>query len=142
MKNKLVFKYVGKVLISFSILLLIPILISIIYKESFIGFLIPLLSSLGIGLLLNTFKPKNKTLYARDGFMIVSIAWIIISILSAIPLSIEVNISFVDAWFESVSGLTTTGATIFDDVECLSKSILFWRSFMHFIGGKIGRAHV
>lgn len=135
MKNKLVFKYVGKVLISFSILLLIPILISIIYKESFIGFLIPLLSSLGIGLLLNTFKPKNKTLYARDGFMIVSIAWIIISILSAIPLSVEVNISFVDAWFEAVSGLTTTGATIFEDVEYLSKSILFWRSFMHFIGG-------
>jgi len=135
MKNKLVFKYIGKVLISFSILLLFPILISLINKESFIGFIIPLLMSLGLGLLLNTLKPKNKTLYAKDGFMIVSIAWIIISILSAIPLCIEVNISFIDAWFEAVSGLTTTGATIFDNVENLGKSILFWRSFMHFIGG-------
>lgn len=135
MKNKLVFKYIGKVLISFAILLLFPILVSFIYKESFIGFLIPLIISLIFGLLLNLLKPKKTTLYARDGFMIVSIAWIIISLLSAIPLCVEANISFIDAWFEAVSGLTTTGATVFDDVECLNKSILFWRSFMHFIGG-------
>ena len=135
MKNKLVFKYIGKVLISFSILLLFPIIVSLIYKESFIGFIIPLIISLVLGLLLNRLKPKNKTLFARDGFMIVSIAWIIISILSAIPLVLEANIGFIDAWFESVSGLTTTGATIFDDVEVLNKSILFWRSFTHFIGG-------
>lgn len=124
MKNKLVFKYVGKVLISFSILLLIPILVSLVYKESFIGFLIPLFFSLGIGLLLNKLNPKNKTLYARDGFMIVSIAWIIICLLSAIPLYMGADVSFIDALFESVSGLTTTGATIFDDVEKLGKSIL------------------
>lgn len=135
MKNKLVFKYIGKVLISFSILLLFPIIVSLIYKESFVGFIIPLIISLVLGLLLNKLKPKNKTLFARDGFMIVSISWIIISILSAIPLILEANINFIDAWFESVSGLTTTGATIFDDVEVLNKSILFWRSFMHFIGG-------
>ena len=135
MKNKLVFKYIGKVLISFSILLLFPIIVSLIYKESFIGFIIPLIISLVLGLLLNRLKTKNKTLFARDGFMIVSIAWIIISILSAIPLVLEANIGFIDAWFESVSGLTTTGATIFDDVEVLNKNILFWRSFTHFIGG-------
>lgn len=135
MKNKIVYKYIGKVLIAFSILLLFPIFISIFYKERFISFLIPLLISLLLGLLLNSLQVKNKTLYARDGFMIVSLAWIIISILGALPFCIDLKLSFADAWFESVSGFTTTGATIFSDVENLGNNILFWRSFSHFIGG-------
>lgn len=135
MLNKLVFKYIGKVLIAFSILLFIPMLVSFIYNESFIPFLVPLFLSLCLGLLLNNLKSEKKTLYAKDGFIIVSIAWILISILGAFPFYINIDISFWDALFESVSGFTTTGATIFDDVEVLSNSILFWRSFTHFIGG-------
>lgn len=135
MKNKIVYKYIGKVLIAFSILLLFPVIVSLVYRERFLSFLIPLLISLAFGIILNSLKVKNKTMYARDGFMIVSLSWIIISILGAIPFCLELNIGFIDAFFESVSGLTTTGATIFEDVECLGKNILFWRSFSHFIGG-------
>lgn len=135
MKNKLIYKYFGKVLVAFAFLLLCPLIVSIIYKEDIFAFLIPLIISMTLGLLLNTLKPENKNLYAKDGFIIVSISWILISVLGSIPLMLDANLSFVDAFFEAVSGLTTTGATIFEDVESLSKSVLFWRSFMHFIGG-------
>ncbi len=135
MKNKLVYKYVGKVLITFAILLLCPIIVSLVYKDSIIPFIIPALISLILGVLLNRLKPTNKYMYAKDGFLIVAISWILISILSALPYVITKDASFVDALFESVSGLTTTGATIFKDVESLSKSILFWRSFTVYIGG-------
>ena len=135
MKNKLVYKYVGKVLIAIAILLLCPIIVSIVYKNSIIPFIIPAISSLILGVLLNRLKPKNKYMYAKDGFLIVAISWILISLLSALPYVIAKDASFIDALFESVSGLTTTGATIFKEVESLSKSILFWRSFTVYIGG-------
>lgn len=135
MKNKIVYKYIGKVLVAFALLLLFPIIVSLIYKERFLPFVVPMLISLLLGILLNSLKVKNKTLYARDGFMIVALAWIIISILGAIPFCLDLNIGFADALFESVSGLTTTGATIFDDVESLGYNILFWRCFSHYIGG-------
>ena len=129
MRNKLVYKHVGKVLIVFSILLLVPIIISLIFKENIFPFIIPLIVGLLIGFGLNSLKVKNKTLYAKDGFIIVALSWIIISILGAIPFMIDLSLPFADALFESVSGFTTTGATIFEDVEHLSNSILFWRSF-------------
>ena len=135
MLNKLMFKYIGKVLIAFAILLLVPILVSVIYNENITVFLIPFCFSLGFGILLSNLKSNKTMLYAKDGLIIVSIAWILISILGAIPFYAALDISFIDALFESVSGFTTTGATIFDDVEVLSNSILFWRSFSHFIGG-------
>ena len=135
MKNKLVYKYVGKVLITFAILLLCPIIVSLVYKDSIIPFIIPALISLILGVLLNRLKPTNKYMYAKDGFLIVAISWILISLLSALPYVITNDASVIDALFESVSGLTTTGATIFKDVEVLSKSILFWRSFTVYVGG-------
>lgn len=135
MKNKLIYKYIGKVLIAFAVLMMLPMIVAIIYKESVIPFFIPAIISLGIGALLNSIKLNNKTLYAKDGFIIVALSWIIISIIGALPLWISNSSSLIDALFEAVSGLTTTGATIFKDVEVLDKSILFWRSFMHFIGG-------
>ena len=135
MRNKLVYKYVGKVLIGFAILLLCPVLIGLYYKESIIPYLIPSLVSLVIGLLLNSLKPDNKNLYAKDGFVIVTISWFLISIIGSIPYMICDKISFFDAFFETVSGLTTTGATIYNDVEILPRSLLFWRSFTHYIGG-------
>lgn len=135
MKNKLIYKYIGKVLIGFAILLLCPICVSIYFKESLIPFLIPLIISLLIGIIFNSLKPKNKNIYAKDGFIIVSISWILISIIGAIPLILGDNLNFFDAFFEAVSGLTTTGATIYEDIEHLTKSLSFWRCFMHFIGG-------
>lgn len=135
MKNKLVYKYIGKVLIAFAALMIFPMIVCIVNKENVIPFFIPALISLILGFLFNSFKIKNKMLYAKDGFIIVALSWIIISIIGALPLCINKDASFVDSLFEAVSGLTTTGATIFKDVESLGKGILFWRSFMHFIGG-------
>lgn len=135
MRNKLVYKYIGKVLIGFAILLLCPILVGLYYKESITPFLIPTSISMILGIVLNNLKPKNKNLYAKDGFCIVTISWILISLIGCIPFIIGDKLSFFDAFFETVSGLTTTGATIYNDVEHLSKCLLFWRSFTHFIGG-------
>lgn len=132
--NKLIFKYIGKVLIGFSILLLFPIWVCLIYSESIIPFVVPLIISLFTGIILNSLKVKNMTLYAKDGFIIVALSWIFMSILGALPF-LFIKIPFYDAIFESISGFTTTGATIFKDVEKLSKGFLFWRSFTHFIGG-------
>ena len=133
--NKLIFKYIGKVLKAYSILLLFPLIISLIYNEKIFSFLIVSLITFVIGTIMNKIKTDKKYLYARDGFIIVTLAWIIISIIGAFPIMIETKISFVDALFEAVSGFTTTGATIFKNVEILPKTILFWRDFMHFIGG-------
>lgn len=135
MRNKLVYKYIGKVLIGFAILLLCPILVGLYYKESITPFLIPTSISMILGIVLNNLKPKNKNLYAKDGFCIVTISWILISLIGCIPFIIGDKLSFFDAFFETVSGFTTTGATIYNDVEHLSKCLLFWRSFTHFIGG-------
>ncbi len=135
MKNKLVYKYIGKVLIAFSAILILPMIVSIIYKESALPYFIPAIISLILGFLLNSIHIKNKTLYAKDGFMIVTLSWVIISIIGALPFVIRGSANFIDAFFETVSGLTTTGATIFKDVEILDRALLFWRSFLHFIGG-------
>ncbi|HAB65845.1 MAG TPA: potassium transporter KefA [Firmicutes bacterium] len=135
MKNKLVYKYVGKVLIGSSILLIFPIIVSLLYKENIIPFIIPAIISLLLGFIFNSLKVENKNLYAKDGFIIVALSWILISIIGSIPFIISCKLDFASSFFEAVSGLTTTGATIFEDVEHLPKSILFWRSFMHFIGG-------
>ena len=135
MKNKLVYKYIGKVLIAFAALMILPMIVCIIYKENAFPFFLPAFISLVVGALLNSVKIKNKLLYAKDGFIIVALSWIIISLIGALPLWISGDAKLVDAIFEAVSGLTTTGATIFKDVEVLGKGILFWRSFMHFIGG-------
>ena len=135
MKNKLVYKYIGKVLIAFSALMALPMIVCIIYKENSIPFFIPAFISLLIGFLLNKLKSENKILYAKDGFVIVALSWIITSFLGALPFVINKDASFIDGLFEAVSGLTTTGATAFSEVEHLGYGIQFWRAFMHFIGG-------
>lgn len=135
MRRKIAFKFIGKVLVGFSILFLFPSIIAIIYRSSLIPFIIPQAISLIIGLLLNRIKVEEKNFFAKDGFFIVSLSWILISIIGCLPFVINGDCKFIDALFETVSGFTTTGATIFKNVEVLDKSILFWRSFSHFIGG-------
>ena len=135
MKNKTIYKYLGKVLIGFSLTFLLPMLVAIIYHEHIYPFLIPLFITIAIGGLLTLVFKKDSNLYAKQGFIIVALSWIVICIISAIPYMLSEKLSFFDAFFESTSGLTTTGASIFEDVESLPKSILFWRSFTHFLGG-------
>ena len=135
MRNKLIYKYIGKVLIGYSFLLLIPFFVGLFFKEVAYSFIATAFIVFIVGILLNFIKTNNNHLYARDSFKIVTVSWIIISIIGAIPIMIDTNVSFVDAVFEAVSGFTTTGASIFKNVEILPKYILFWRDFMHFIGG-------
>lgn len=135
MKNKLVYKFIGKVLVGFSILFIFPSIVGLINNENIIPFFIPQIISLILGLVLSRINSFNTNYYAKDGFYIVTISWILISLIGSLPFIINGDCNIVDAIFETVSGFTTTGATIFYDVESLNKSILFWRSFSHFIGG-------
>ena len=135
MRNKAIYRYLGKVLISFSGVMLIPLIVALIFRESIVPFLVSGSISLVLGLIFFIIFNKNENLYAKEGFMIVSLSWIMISIISAIPFVLGAGVPFSSAFFESCSGLSTTGATIFADVEHLAKSILFWRSFTHFLGG-------
>lgn len=135
MFKKSIWKYIGKVLIGLSILFIFPILVALIYHESVLPFFIASFISLILGLLLNELKVEDAKLYTRDGLLIVALSWIVMSIIGTIPFCLSGSCGFIDALFETVSGFTTTGASIFNDVEHLSKSILFFRSFTHFIGG-------
>ena len=138
MNRKIVFSVTGKLLEVFSLIMLLPVLVSVIYKEhEAFAFLISAGISLILGLSLRMLtKNADKTLYAKEGFLIVSLAWICASVIGALPFYISKEIpSFVDALFETVSGFTTTGASILTDVESMSHGMLFWRSFTHWIGG-------
>lgn len=91
---------------------------------------------LALGLLITHRKPKRMQIYAREGFVIVALSWLVLSFFGALPFVFSGYISsMVDAMFETVSGFTTTGASILSDVEALPKCLLFWRSFTHWIGG-------
>ena len=89
-----------------------------------------------IGILAVLRKPDNKKIYAREGFVIVALSWFILSIFGALPFRISGEIPhMIDAVFETASGFTTTGASILPEVEAMSKCLVFWRSFTHWVGG-------
>jgi len=117
--------------------LALPCITALIYKESEgWAYMIVALACLVLGKLLTLKKVKNKSIYAKEGFAVVSLSWIILSLLGAIPFVITGEIpSYVDALFEIISGMTTTGASILSDVEALSHTSLLWRSFSHWFGG-------
>ena len=116
---------------------LVPLITAAVFWESaFFSFLIAMAISAALGALLTYKKPSDTTLYAKEGFVIVALSWIVMSIFGALPVMFTgVTASFVDALFETVSGFTTTGASIFTEVECLPKSVIMWRSFTHWVGG-------
>ncbi len=137
MNYKMVFNTLGKALLIEAILLLFPMFVCVLYQENtFISYLLPILGLILVGAPLSFLRVKDKSIYAKEGFVIVAMAWIALSLVGALPFVISGQIpNYVDALFETVSGFTTTGASILSDVEALSKSILFWRSFTHWIGG-------
>lgn len=137
MNYKMVFNTLGKVLIIEALLLIFPMFVGVVYKENtFTSFLIPIIGLILIGAPLSLLKIKNKAIYAKEGFVIVAISWILLSLVGAVPFVISGQIpNYIDALFETISGFTTTGATILKDVEVLSKSVMFWRLFTHWIGG-------
>ena len=136
MNYRYIFNIIGKILIILAILLLLPLLVSFYYKENIIPFIYTIIIILIIGLLLLCIKVKRYDYYRKDGIVITTLSWIIISILGSLPFIFSKSIpNIVDAIFETASGFTTTGASILNNIEILPKGILFWRSFTHWIGG-------
>ncbi len=127
---------IGRILLTEAALLALPLVTALLYGEPAGPFLIPALVLVLVGLVLSGRKPQRTALYARDGLAVVALAWIAMSAFGALPFVISGDIpNFVDAFFETVSGFTTTGASILTDVESLSRGGLFWRSFTHWVGG-------
>ena len=129
----------AKLLLIEGVLLLVPVFVALYYKESSQVF-IALFSTIGIlvvlGLLGIIRKPKKQRIYAKEGVLIVALCWILWSFFGALPFVFSEQIpNLIDAFFEISSGFSTTGATILNDVSILSRSLLFWRSFTHLIGG-------
>lgn len=126
----------GRILLTEAVLMVLPLFVALIYGEPAGPFLVPMLVLAALGALLSRRTVQRTALYARDGLAVVALAWIAVSAFGAVPFVLSGEIPFwVDAFFETVSGFTTTGATILQEVEPLSQGILFWRSFTHWIGG-------
>lgn len=138
MNKPLVFHFLSKALLLGSALFLLPAVISLYYgeKDTVLIFLIVGLCLAICSTPLAILKPKNKTMYAREGLVIVALLWVIYPVIGALPFYFSGEIpNFADALFESFSGFTTTGATILSDIESLSRGMLFWRCFSHWVGG-------
>ncbi len=136
MNYKIIFHILGWVLCIEAACLCTPLICALIYGENWMLYALSLILCLAFGLPLVLKKPKNRALYAKEGFTIVGLAWIVMSLFGALPFHFSGYFeNFIDALFESVSGFTTTGASVLADIEILPKSLLFWRSFSHWIGG-------
>ena len=118
-------------------LLLVPVLVAVIYQEKCgVVFLIPIVILCLLFLVAGRKRPEHGQIYGKEGMVIVALAWILWSLFGAMPFTLSGYIpSYVDAFFETVSGFTTTGSSIIPDVEVLPHCLLFWRSFTHWIGG-------
>ncbi|MBR3779746.1 MAG: TrkH family potassium uptake protein [Clostridia bacterium] len=137
MNYRMVFYNIGRILLVEAALLTFPAIGAIIYNENtLISFALTIAALTVVGLPAVRKRPKNTAIYAKDGYVIVALTWILMSLFGAMPFYFSGHIpNFVDAFFETVSGFTTTGSTILSNIEALPKSLLFWRSFTHWIGG-------
>ena len=137
MNYRMITYILGWILIFEGIFLAIPAITALIYGESALwSYLFSLGVCLLIGSLLVLKKPKKRQLYAREGSVIVALSWIVLSVFGAVPFVLTKEIpSYINALFETVSGFTTTGASVLSDVEVLSHASLLWRSFTHWVGG-------
>ena len=136
MNISMVLRTLGYVLAAEAALLLLPLAVCLIYEEPPWPFLWTILL-LAVGAAgLSFIRPHSRSIFAREGFIIVSFSWILVSLAGALPFVFSGAIpNYVDALFETISGFTTTGASILQNVEILPRGLLFWRSFTHWIGG-------
>ncbi len=138
MNKKMILNTLGKIIWVEAAFLILPLMVSLIYRnDCSVAFLITIGVAAAVALPLTLCcKTKNKVIYSKEGFVTVSLAWIVMSLIGCLPFFISGEIpSFIDAFFETVSGFSTTGASILTDVESMSEGLLFWRSFTHWIGG-------
>ncbi len=138
MNRRMVCYTVGWIVLLEAALLIPSLIVSMIYTDSSTT---AFLSTIGIALVLGSAmlliaRPRTKVLYAKEGFAITALAWLFLSLVGALPFYFSRQIpNYIDAFFETVSGFTTTGASILKDVTAMDKSLLFWRSFTHWVGG-------
>lgn len=137
MDYRLVFRVLGRLLVCEAFLMLPSLAVSVYYHGIDISYIaLSILITALVGIPLSCIKKSGKSMYARDGFAIVALGWILLSFFGALPFVLSGAIpNFIDAFFEASSGFTTTGASILTQVEGLPKGILFWRSFTHWVGG-------
>lgn len=136
--NKSIIRYLVSRVVQFEgLFLLLPVAVSAFYREKigFVYFAIALVTFM-LGTVASLVKPKDTAFFAREGFVSVSLSWILLSLIGALPFVCTGEIpNYLDALFETVSGFTTTGASILTDVEAMSKTSMFWRCFTNWIGG-------
>jgi len=138
MNLRLICNYLGRILRVEGLLMIPALLIAVFYdtKKDTISFLITIVVVVVFGYILTSIKPRTKTVYAREGFAVVALSWIMISVFGALPLFLSGCLTNpIDCFFEIVSGFTTTGASVIADIESMAYSIKYWRSFTHWIGG-------
>ena len=136
MNYRVVLNILGKVLLAEALLMLLPTAAALVYGESALPFLWTILPLLLIGGGMNHVKPRSMDLFAREGFVVVGLSWLLMSAFGALPFVLAGDIPhYIDALFETVSGFTTTGASILTDVEAMSRGCMFWRLFTHWVGG-------
>ena len=137
MNKRLILHLVGNVVRVCGALMALPLIVSLLLRSGdTLALLVSMLIALAVGTALARVQPRRDTLRAREGFAIVAFSWIVVSFLGGLPFYFSGYVpSLVDCFFETVSGFTTTGATILTDVEALPKGLLFWRSFTHWAGG-------
>ncbi|MBQ7902594.1 MAG: TrkH family potassium uptake protein [Oscillospiraceae bacterium] len=138
MNFRVIAKYMGNILMLEAICMIPAVLVALIYNEteSIVPFLIVIAMCAVLGLILSKIKQNNRGIYAKEAYVSVALGWIVLSFFGALPFVISGYIpNIIDAFFETVSGFTTTGSSILTNVEALSHSMLYWRSFTHWLGG-------
>lgn len=136
MNYKIICRVLGEILMCLAVLLILPLIAGLCYGESVWCFVITMAVCLLTGFIMTRARPQNEDLCAKDGFTIVGLGWVLLSLFGALPFVISGEIpSYIDAVFETASGFTTTGASILTDIEAMSRGCMFWRMFTHWIGG-------
>ena len=136
MNYPIIAKILGRVMGLEAVLMIPSIITALWYGESTLWYIETAAIAAVLAVLLNLVKLKNRDFYAREGFVSVALSWVLMSAVGALPFVFSGEIpSYVDAFFEIVSGFTTTGATILTDVDAMSNGLLLWRSLSHWIGG-------
>lgn len=137
MNYRMIFRFIGNILLFEALLLCFPFAVALINGENgYLSYILPIFMLAALGLLSKLIKPLHKQIYIREGFIITALSWLLLSFFGSLPFLLSKAIpNFADAFFEAVSGYSTTGSTVLTDVENMSRGLLLWRSITQWIGG-------
>lgn len=137
MNYRMIARLMGFIILILAAFMVPALLVALIYGEpTGWTFLVTILGSALMGFGLSRLRPRDRSMYAKEGFVVTALAWIVISLIGAVPFTLSGQIpNYLDAVFETASGFTTTGSSILSDIEALDRCMLFWRSLTHWLGG-------